>query len=126
MLQVVTITCLITDNCHLLHLKISAYTAYNGTIKNRKGHLFKKYVSPKSHPRYFVGKRTAQKDTIIGITNDSKVNSNCPYRWSPASLTFNNYFYLLLYLYITRITINNNTPHLQSSKYQNMELTGGL
>ena len=45
-----------------------------------------------------MGKRTAQKDTIIDITSDSQVNSNFPYRWSPASLTFNNYFYLFLYL----------------------------
>ena len=56
---------------------------------------------PRSHPRHLVGKRTAQKDTIIDITSDSQVNSNFPYRWSPASLTFNNYFYLFLYLYIT-------------------------
>ena len=35
-----------------------------------------------------VGKRTAQKDTIIDITSDSQVNSNFPYRWSPASLPF--------------------------------------
>ena len=33
-----------------------------------------------------------------------------------ASLTFNNYFYLFLYLYITRITINNNIPHLKSPR----------
>ena len=64
-------------------------------------------------------KGTAQKDTIVDITSDSQVNSNFPYRWSPASLTFNNYVYLFLYLYITRITINNNTPHLKSSKKQN-------
>ena len=49
----------------------------------------------------FVGEKTAQKDTIIDITSDSQVNSNFPYRWSPANLTFNNYFYLFLYLYIT-------------------------
>ena len=42
------------------------------------------------------GKKTAQKDTIIDITSDSQVNSNFPYRWSPASLAFNNYFYLFL------------------------------
>ena len=81
-------------------------------------------------------KRTTQKDTIIDTTSDSQVNSNFPYRWSPASLTFNNYmyFYLFLYLYITRITINNNTPHLKSPKNQNrraalgrpaMKLLGG-
>ena len=61
-------------------------------------------LSSRSHPRHLVGKRTAQKDTITNITNitsDSQVNSNFPYRWSPASLTFNNYFYLFLYLYIT-------------------------
>ena len=63
-----------------------------------------------------MGKRTAQKDTIINTTSDSQVNSNFPYRWSPASLTFNNYFCLFLCLYITRITINNNTPHLKITK----------
>ena len=51
-------------------------------------------LSSRSHPRHLMGKRTAQKDTIIDITSDSQVNSNFPYRWSPASLTFNNYFYL--------------------------------
>ena len=49
-------------------------------------------LSSRSHPRHLVGKRTAQKDTIIDITSDSQVNSNFPYRWSLASLTFNNYF----------------------------------
>ena len=58
-------------------------------------------LSSRSHPRHLVGKRTAQKDTIIDITSDSQVNSNFRNRWSSASLTFNNYFYLFLYLYIT-------------------------
>ena len=31
-----------------------------------------------------MGKRTAQKDTIIDTTSDSQVNSNVPYMWSPA------------------------------------------
>ena len=66
-----------------------------------------------------MGTRTAQNDTIIDTTSDNQVNSNFPYRWSPASLTFNNYFYLFLYLYITRITIYNNTLHLKSPKNQN-------
>ena len=92
-------------------------------------------LSSRSHPRQLVGKRTAQKDTIIDITSDSQVNSNFPNRWSPASLTFNNYFYLFLYLYITWITINNNAPHLKSPKNQNrraalgrpaIKITGGL
>ena len=92
-------------------------------------------LSSRSHPRHLVGKRTAQKDTIIDITSDSQVNSFFPYRWSPASLTFNNYFYLFLYLYITRKTINNNAPHLKSPKNQNrraalgrpaIKITGGL
>ena len=78
------------------------------------------------------GKRDSTKKTIIDTTSDSQVNSNFPQRWSPASLAFNNYFYLFLYLYITRITINNNTPHLKSSKNQknrlgtaSNEITGG-
>ena len=73
-----------------------------------------------------MGKTTAHKDTIIHTTSDSQVNSNFPYTWSPASPTFNNYFYLFLYLYITRITINNNTPHINSSKNQNRRVALGL
>ena len=76
-------------------------------------------LSPRSHPRYLVGKRTAQKDAIKDITSNSQVNGYFPYRWSPASLTNNIYFYLFLYLYITRIMINNGTPHLKSLKNQN-------
>ena len=92
-------------------------------------------LSSRYHPRHLVGKRTAQKDTIIDITSDSQLNSNFPYRWSPASLTFYNYFYLSLYLYITWIAINNNAPHLKSPKNQNrraalgrpaIKITGGL
>ena len=33
-------------------------------------------LSSRSHPRHLMGKKTAQKDTIINITNDSQVNSN--------------------------------------------------
>ena len=76
-------------------------------------------LSPRSHPRHLVGKRTAQKDANKDITSDSQVNSYFPYRWSPASLTINIYFYRFLYLYITRITINNGTQHLKSLKSQN-------
>ena len=47
------------------------------------------------------------------------MNSNLPYRWSPASLTFNNYFYLFPHPSITGIIINNNAPHLKSPKNQN-------
>ena len=60
-----------------------------------------------------------KKDAKKDITSDSQVNSYFPYRWSPASLTISIYFYLFLYLYITRITINNGTPHLKSLKSQN-------
>ena len=45
------------------------------------------------------GKKDSTKDTIIIITSDSQVNSNFPYRWSAASLTFNNYLYIILLLY---------------------------
>ena len=58
-------------------------------------------LSPRSHARHLLGKRTAQKDIIRDTTSDSRMNSNVPYRWLPASLTYNNsyYFYLFLYLY---------------------------
>ena len=36
-------------------------------------------LSPRSHPRHPVGKRTAQKDTITDTTSDSQVNSNFPH-----------------------------------------------
>ena len=81
------------------------------------------------------GKKDSTKDTIIDTTSDSQVNSNLPNRWSQASPTFNNYFYLILYLYITWITTNNNAPHLKSPKNQNrraalgrpaIKITGGL
>ena len=85
-------------------------------------------LSQRSHPRHLIGKRTAQKVTIIDTTSDNQVNSNFLHWWSPASLTFYNYFYVFLYLYITRITINNNTPHLKSPRNQNRraayEITG--
>ena len=42
------------------------------------------------------GKKTAQKDAIKDITSDSQVNSYLPYRWSPASPTFNIHFYLFV------------------------------
>ena len=62
-------------------------------------------LSSRSHPRHLVGKRTAQKDTIIDITSDSQVNSNFPNRWSPASLTFNNIFLLIsIFIY----NVNNH------------------
>ena len=44
-------------------------------------------------------KKDSTKDTSIDITSDSQMNSNFPYRWSPASLTFNNYF-TYFYIYI--------------------------
>ena len=69
-------------------------------------------LSSRSHPRHLVGKRTAQKDTTIDITSDSQVNSNFPYRWSPVSLTFNNYFYLFLYSY----NVNNHKQQRATSK----------
>ena len=76
-------------------------------------------LSPKSHPNHFVRKRKVKKDTIKDINSDSQVNSYFPYRWSPASLIFNIYFYLFLYLYITRIMTNNDTLHLKSTNNQN-------
>ena len=119
-----------------VYLKIKVTTTSLTHGKSRKENPQKlTQLSSRSHPRHLVGKRTAQKDTIKDITSDSQVNSFFPYRWSPASLTFNNYFYLFLHLYITRITINNNAPHLKSPKNQNrraalgrpaIKITGGL
>ena len=48
----------------------------------------KNQLSPRSHPRNLLGKRTTQKNTIIDITSDSQVNSNFQNRWSPACITF--------------------------------------
>ena len=72
-----------------------------------------------------MGKRTAQKDTFIDTSSDSQVNSNFPYRRSPASITFYNYFYLFLYLYITGLSINNNTPHPKPPKNQTRKAAPG-
>ena len=85
-----------------ISFSVVAFFMFTRNFKSRKENPQKlTQLSSRSHPRHLVGKRTAQKDTIIDITSDSQVNSNFPYRWSPASLTFNNYFYLFLYLYIT-------------------------
>ena len=82
-------------------------------------------LSPRSNPRHLVGKRTAQKDATKDATRDNQVNSYFPYRWSPASLTFNIYLYLFLYLCIAKITINNGTSHLKSPKNQNRRAASG-
>ena len=71
--------------------------------KSRKEKLTQ--LSSRSHPRHLVGKRTAQKDTITDTTSDSQVNSNFPYRWSAASLTYNNYFFsIFIFIY----NVNNH------------------
>ena len=99
-------------------MKLHIYTNY--ILRNWVGNPQKlAQLSPRSHPRHLVGKRTAQKDTIIDTTRDNQMNSKFPNRWSPASPTPNNYVYLFLYLYIMRITINNNTPHLKPPKNRN-------
>ena len=86
----------------LISIKISRNSFFGGLDKSRKENPQKlTQLSSRSHPRHLAGKRTAQKDITIDSTSDSQVNSNFPNRWSPASLTFNNYFYLFLYLYIT-------------------------
>ena len=77
---------------------ISGVIAFGVECKRRKETPQKlTQLSSRSHPRHLVGKRTAQKDISRDTTSDSQVNSNFPNRWSPASLTFNNYFYLFLY-----------------------------
>ena len=111
---------------HVNHVRRKSQAAIGKYDKSRKENPQKlTQLSSRSHPRHLVWKGTAQKDTIIDITSDSQENSIFPYRWSPASLTFNNYFYLFLYLYITWITINNNAPHLKSPKNQNRRAAFG-
>ena len=117
------------------HLKSFLALSVIWLVKEQEGNPQKlTQLSSRSHPRHLVGNKTAQKDITIDHTIDSQVNSNFPYRWSPASLTFNNFF-LPIILYITRITINNNAPHLKSPKNQNrravlgqpaIKITGGL
>ena len=81
---------------------LEVYRLGRSVTKSRKENPQKlTQLSSRSHPRHFVGKRTAQKDITIDTKSDSQVNSNFPIRWSPASLTFNNYFYLFCCLYIT-------------------------
>ena len=78
-------------------LFFSNYFFSLGFKKSRKENPQKlTQLSSRSHPRHLVGKRTAQKDTTTDTTSDSQVNSNLPHRRPPASLTFNNYFYLFL------------------------------
>ena len=61
-------------------------------------------------------KDSTESDTIKCITSDSQVNRHSPYRWSPASLTLNIYLHLISILYLTRIIINSQTPHLRLGK----------
>ena len=69
-----------------LHFPQSSKAKFIKSRKEKPQKLIQ--LSSRSHPGHLVGKRTAQKDTIIDITSDSQVNSTFPYRWSPASLLF--------------------------------------
>ena len=92
----------------LCHKKCYFLSLLQTTCKSRKATPQKlTQLSSRSHPRHLVGLRRAQKDITIDTTSDSQVNSNFPNRWSPASLTFNNYFYLLLYIFIFIYNVNN-------------------
>ena len=59
-----------------------------------------------------------KKDIIVDIISDSQVNSNLPYRLSPAVLTLNILLNLLVYLYITRITIKKQHATSKITKEQ--------
>ena len=77
-------------------------------------------LSPRSHPRHFVGKRTAQKWHHHRHRHRQPGEQQFPIQMVTGySNSFTTFFYLFLYLYITRIIINNNTPHLKSPKNQN-------
>ena len=106
---------------------------YTNIPKSRKENpqkLNQEKISSKT-PR---GKKDSTKDITTDTTSDSQVNSNFPNRWSPASLTFNNYFYLFLYPHTTRTITNNNALHPKPPKNQNrraalgrpaIKITGG-
>ena len=87
------------------HIRLSRHTVLLGsTSANQEQEGKSSETDPikfKISSKTSRGKKDSTKDTIIDITSDSQVNSNFPNRWSQASLTFNNYFYLFLYLYIT-------------------------
>ena len=85
------------DRFTTLHVPTKMHYLWTKSKKENSQELTQ--FSSRSHPRHLVGKWTAQKDTIIDITSDSQVNSKIRYRWSPASLTFNNYF-TYFYIYI--------------------------
>ena len=87
----------VKQNCKTtrISVRVCNISARPITIKSRKENPQKlTKLSPRSHSRHPVGKRTAQKDAIKDITSESQVNSYFLYRWSPASLTINIYFYL--------------------------------
>ena len=90
-IRCLVMVCGLASMCYFWSIfKVNVFFNENG--KSRKENPQKlTQLSSRSHPRHLVGKRTAQQDTIIDITSDSQVNSNFPYRWSPASLTFNSY-----------------------------------
>ena len=70
-------------------------------FKSRKANPQKlTQLSARSHSRHLVGKRTAQKDAIKDITSDSQVNSNFPYRWSPAGLKHLTSIFTYFFIYI--------------------------
>ena len=105
----------------IVAISVSPRVCFILVLKSRKENPQKlTQLSSRSHPRHLVGKRTAQKDITIDNTSDSQVNSNFPNRWSPASLTLKNYFYLFLYLYITWITTNNNDSDFYVSKIKHL------
>ena len=75
------------DNVKLSDHFWASPATIGGLLKSRKENPQKlTQLSSRSHPRHLVGKRTAQKDTIIDIASDSQVNSNFTNRWSPARL----------------------------------------
>ena len=77
------------ETCYTVQTCIGHVHEGNGRVGRKPSETDSiKFKIPSKTPRV---KKPAQKDTIIDITSDSQVNSNFPYRWSPASLTFNNW-----------------------------------
>ena len=84
---------------HFHKFEIKILSSFKGNKSRKENPQKLTRLSSRSHPRHLVGKRTAQKDITIDTTSDSQVNSNFPYRWSPASLTLSTIFtYFAVYI----------------------------
>ena len=121
--NVLQISILAKLNCSIEGARLSDIVVFAGLVslsRNRWENPQKlTQLSSRSHPRHFVGKRTAQKKHHLRHHQRQPVEQQFSTQVVSGCLTFNNNVYMFIYSYITRITVNYNTPHLKSSKNQN-------